>query len=278
MAFVSEMSPELPNDRGEDVFFVINAVAESRRKRKIFCTMEINGKVVELKIDTGAKCNVITLGLFAKLSNGKEINQLRAVQLVAYGGDTLSRLGTTNFDCHLKSTKCNLEFHVVDRPVTPLLGLADSLNMDLVQLHSEVHEADTVDAFQAVVFSKYKDLFGGHLGNLPVVYKMRLDPNCTPVVRPPRKVPLAMEECVKRELERMVTPVSEPTEWVSQMVAAKKKDGSIRICIDPQDLSKALRRAHHPMRLVEDVALRMPNATVFSTFDASNGFWQIYLD
>ena len=191
------------------------------------------------------------------------------VQLVAYGGDTLPT--------------CNLEFDVVDRPVTPLLVLADSLNMDLVQLHSEVHEVDTIDAFQTAVFNEYKDSFEGHLDNLPVVYKMRLDPNFTPVVRPPRKVTLAMEECAKTELERMVkigvvTPVSEPTEWVSQMVAARKKDGSIRICIDPQDLNKALRRPHHPMRSVEDVALRMPNASVISTLDARSGFWQINLD
>ena len=43
---------------------------------------------------------------------------------MAYGGDTLPTF--------------NLEFDVVDRPVTPLLVLADPLNMDLVQLHSEV--------------------------------------------------------------------------------------------------------------------------------------------
>ena len=112
---------------------------------------------------------------------------------------------------------------------------------------------------------------------------MSLVPNFTPVVRPPRKVPLAMEESVKSELERMVkigvvTPASEPTEWVSQMVAARKKDGSIRICIDPQDLNKALRIPNHPMRSVEDVALLMPNASVISTLDARSGFWQINLD
>ena len=41
--------------------------------------MEINGKLVELKIDIGAKCNFITLDLFTKLSNGKEINQSKAI-------------------------------------------------------------------------------------------------------------------------------------------------------------------------------------------------------
>ena len=112
---------------------------------------------------------------------------------------------------------------------------------------------------------------------------MRLDANVTPVIRPPSRIPLAMEESVKRELDRMIkigaiTPVSEPTEWVSQMVAAKKKDGIISICIDPRDLNKALKRPHHPMRTIEDVASRMFNATVFSTLDARSGFWQIKLD
>ena len=66
------MSPELPNDQGEDDLYVIDAVTESRRKREIFCTMEIIGKRVYLRIDTGAKCNVITLDLFTKLSHGNK--------------------------------------------------------------------------------------------------------------------------------------------------------------------------------------------------------------
>ena len=54
-----------------------------------------------------------------------------------------------------------------------------------------------------------------------------------------------MDESVKREFDRMVkigviTPVSELTEWVSQMVEAKKKNGSVHICISLRDLNKAL--------------------------------------
>ena len=220
--------------------------------------MEINGKQVELKIDTGAKCNVITLDLFNWISRGEEINKSGSVQLVAYGRDTFTTLGTANFDCHLGSTDRIPELNVVDKPVSPPLGLVDSLSLNLIQLHSEIHEVDTADAFRTTMLNEYKDLFQGNLGNLPVVYKMRLDPNAIPVVRPACKLPLAMEKSVKRERERIkigaITPVSEPNEWISQMVAVKKKDGSIRICIDPRDLNRALKRPHHPMRTVEDVA------------------------
>ncbi|KAL9978780.1 hypothetical protein ACROYT_G016336 [Oculina patagonica] len=280
---VDEISSELPTAQDEDLFVIDAITTIPEHKREIYCTMEINGKQVEIKIDTGAKCNVITLDLFKRICRNEKIDHTKTVQLVAYGGDTLATLGTVKFEVHTRSISRSLEFHVIDKPVTPLLGLTDSLRLNLIQLHSEVHEVQAADAFRAAILEDYKDLFEGDLGNLPVVYKMRLDPNATPVVRPSRRIPLAMEESVKKELDRMVkiraiVPVSEPTEWVSQMVAAKKKDGSIRICIDPRDLNKALKRPHHPMRTVEDVASRMPNATVFSTLDARSGFWQIKLD
>ena len=212
------------------------------KESEIYCTMEINGQPVEIKIDTGAKCNMITLDIFKRISQNENIDKTKAVQLVAYGRDTLTTMGSVMLEVHLPSMSRNLEFQVINKPVTPLLGLMDYLSLNLIQLHSEVHEVDTTDAFGAEILYEYKDLFQGDLGNIPVVYKMRLDANVTPVIRPSRRIPLAMEESVKRELDRMVkigaiTPVSEPTEWVSQMVAAKKKDGGSCICIDPRDLN-----------------------------------------
>ena len=133
----------------------------SKPKREIYCTMEINAKQVELKIDTGAKCNVITLDLFKRIRRGEEIIKSGSVQLVAYGGDTFTTMGTANFDCHLGSTDCILEFHVVDKPVSLLLGLVDSLSLNLIHLHREVHEVDTADAFRTTMLDQYKDLFQG---------------------------------------------------------------------------------------------------------------------
>lgn len=48
-------------------------------------------------------------------------------------------------------------------------------------------------------------------------------------VRPVVCIPVAMKDKVKAELDRMqelgvITPVSEPTDWVSYMVATNKKD------------------------------------------------------
>ena len=75
-------------------------------------------------------------------------------------------------------------------------------------------------------------------------------------------------------MERLevIEKVSTPTSWVNSMVTIVKPNGTLRICIDPRDLNKSIRREHYPMQTIEEVITRMPNATVFSILDASSGF------
>ena len=86
----------------------------------------------------------------------------------------------------------------------------------------------------------------------------------TPVVHPPRKLPVSLREQVKAELDNMVenqiiAPVTEPTQWVSSMVVVQKKN-KIRICLDPRDLKKAILRSHYPLPTIEQVVSRLGKA------------------
>ena len=62
------------------------------------------------------------------------------------------------------------------------------------------------------------------------------------------------------------------------MVVVKKPNGTLRICIDPKDLNKVLKRSHYPLPTIEDILPDLSRAKVFSTFDVKNGFWHIELD
>lgn len=73
----------------------------------------------------------------------------------------------------------------------------------------------------------------------------------------------------KREI---IAPVEQPTDWVSSMVIVAKKN-KLRICLDPTDLNKAIKRPHYPMPTLEDAIDDLKGAKVFSTFDAKCGFW-----
>ncbi len=81
---------------------------------------------------------------------------------------------------------------------------------------------------------------------------MRVDKSVTRVVKPARRIPQAIDKRVKEELGNMVKKgvivrETEPTEWVSQMGAIRKKNGDVRICLVPRDLNEALKEPHHPI-------------------------------
>lgn len=77
--------------------------------------------------------------------------------------------------------------------------------------------------------------------------------------------------------DKIIAPISEPTDWVSSMVVVEKKNGSLRICIDPKDLNDAMKRSHYPTPTIDDITNDLKGAKIFSTFDTKNGYWQIEL-
>ena len=73
---------------------------------------------------------------------------------------------------------------------------------------------------------EYSDVFQG-LGCLPGEYNIQLQDNSKPVIHPPRKIPFAQRNKVKKELNRMVKDgvieaVKEPSDWVNSIVVAEK--------------------------------------------------------
>ena len=49
--------------------------------------------------------------------------------------------------------------------------------------------------------------------------------------------------------EKIIAPVTEPTDWVSSFQAILKKDGSVRIFLDPKDLNNAILIAFCPLTI-----------------------------
>ena len=85
---------------------------------------------------------------------------------------------------------------------------------------------------EAVVLTQYADLFDGTLGLLDGEVHLETDPNIRPVQMPLRRLPVAIRDRVQLELSKMVqddviTPVTEPTPWVSALLVVTKPDGSL---------------------------------------------------
>ena len=80
------------------------------------------------------------------------------------------------------------------------------------------------------------------------------------------------------ESQGVIAKVHKPTEWVSRMVANVKRNGDLRICIDPLHLNEALMREMHPLPVIDDILPDISGASVFSKFDLRNGYWHCQLD
>ena len=155
-------------------------------------------------------------------------------------------------------------------------------HQNVMTVNAEVQRGSQGPLSMEEVLKEYSDVFQG-TGKLKGQYKLEIEENAKQVVHPPRRVPVALKGKLKRELERLQSlriteKVIEPTPWVSSLVIVKKTNGQIRVCLDPKDLNKVLRRSHHPTPTVEDILPELTRAKVFSTVDAKNGFWHVELD
>ena len=90
-------------------------------------------------------------------------------------------------------------------------------------------------------------------------------------------------EQTRKELEEMVkqgiiATVEGHSDWVISIVIGEKPNGRLRVCLDPKDLNKDIKREHHPISTLDDVTRRIHGCTPFFMLDALSGYWNIKVD
>ena len=100
----------------------------------------------------------------------------------------------------------------------------------------------------------------------------------TPVWHHPRRLSPKETEIVNQQVrdwqkEGIVEPST--SEFSSQVVVVKKKDGSARICVDYRKINKVVVKDRFPVPLIEDQIDMLKGARVFSTLDLKNGFFHV---
>ncbi|XP_052762296.1 uncharacterized protein K02A2.6-like [Mya arenaria] len=239
----------------------------------------IQGKNIQFKIDTGAKCNIITKNAL----NDRPVKPIlgrSARTLKSFTNHINKPVGTADMQVRHKGARHQIQFEVVDINNENIQSGNTAEQIGLIQRTLGIQETQ-VPQPDHELFREFPELVKT-TGTLPGENSIEIDESISGVVHPVRKLPAAIKPKAIEALREMeqneyITRMDEPTEWVSSMVVSLRKD-KVRICLDPKDLNKAVKRAHHPMKTVEEVVQNIPGAKVFSVLDAKSGFLQIKLD
>ena len=132
------------------------------------------------------------------------------------------------------------------------------------------------------VVNEFEDVFPEELPGLPpereIEFEIELLPGVSPISQAPyRMAPVELKE-LKEQLQELVDkgfvrPSFSP--WGAPVLFVKKKDGSMRLCIDYRQLNKVTVRNKYPLPRIEDLFDQLQGATVFSKIDLRSGYHQL---
>jgi len=132
------------------------------------------------------------------------------------------------------------------------------------------------------VVREFPDVFPDEIPGLPPVreidFTIELAPGTAPLSRAPyRMAPAELRE-LKTQLEELldrgfIRPSMSP--WGAPVLFVKKKDGSMRMCIDYRQLNQATVKNKYPLPRIEELFDQLQGAQFFSKIDLRSGYHQL---
>ena len=99
-----------------------------------------------------------------------------------------------------------------------------------------------------------------------------------PIRLPPYRIPHAYKDTVREELRQMEQEgiiEKSSSEWAAPIVLVKKKDSTLRMCVDYRRLNAISEMDAYPMLRIDDLIDRVGEAKFITTLDLSWGYWQV---
>ncbi|KAL0329277.1 UNVERIFIED_CONTAM: Transposon Ty3-G Gag-Pol polyprotein [Sesamum radiatum] len=197
-------------------------------------------------------------------------------------------------DCYKKevmiesSSKPKVVF-VGDRQVVPVCVISAIEARRLMLEGCDAYLAHVIDAEKGSptleeipVVRDFPEVFPDDLPGLPqhreVDFTIETLPGVAPIsIAPYRMAPVELQE-LKKQLEELlekgfVRPSTSP--WGAPVLFVKKKDRSMRLCVDYRQLNRVTVKIKYPLPRIDDLLDQLKGATTFSKIDLRSGYWQL---
>nr|KYP61701.1 Retrovirus-related Pol polyprotein from transposon 17.6 [Cajanus cajan] len=129
---------------------------------------------------------------------------------------------------------------------------------------------------------EFPEVFPKDVSSLPpereIEFSIDLVPGTPPIsIAPYRMSPTELVE-LKKQIEELqgkqfIRPSVSP--WGAPVLLVKKKDGSMRLCVDYRQLNKVTIKNKYPLPRIDDLMDQLVGACVFSKIDLRSGYHQI---
>lgn len=142
------------------------------------------------------------------------------------------------------------------------------------------------DKESAQIFQQYGDVITNEKPlSIPdigtVSHQIHLVPDSKPPARPPYRMSATENKILQDELQQLLTqgaivPSSSP--FSAPVLFVKKKDGSLRLCVDYRLLNQQTIKNRFPLPVIDDLIDSLGGAKFFSKLDLMAGYHQIRID
>ena len=155
--------------------------------------------------------------------------------------------------------------------------------LEMLDLHIE-HLPEEHQRTLKDLLVKHSDIFALNATELGKTELMshHIDTGDHPPIRQPlRKTPFSL----RKKINEMVTEMLDmgiikqsSSLWASPVVLVKKKDGTMRFCVDYRKLNHITKPDVYPLPRIDDTLEQLAGAKYFSTRYMASGYWQVPMD
>ncbi|XP_043238246.1 uncharacterized protein K02A2.6-like [Amphibalanus amphitrite] len=269
----------------EEIVMAVDQTATRRRDRLPLVTVSVNGRQMEMLVDTGSPVSIVAVGSIPGLEVRPSVMQLRS-----FTGQPVPVRGEATVDVLYGGQRRRLDVVVSSQlGHRPLLGRdwLQVIRLDWRSLFqvSEVGGASGRRTLESVK-AAHAQVFADGLGVMSHQAHLTLKPGAVPRRLPPRPVPYALLPQVEAELDRWVRdgiarkvdPSETSSGWGTPLVPVPKPGGGVRLCasynltVNPQLIVK-----NHPLPKPEDVFAGV-SGKLFCKLDLKHAYQQMPLD
>jgi len=286
----------------------VGAVDAKIARKKCVKEVSISGRKMDALIDTGSDISLMRAEQYVRVDApklGKKTIRFRGI-----GAENNKTLGEFDTVVNIDERDYPMHVHVVAGDLMKdelILGI-DFLNtvqvtmsggkvtiraLESITEDKEIHEVCKLD----VIIDEMNSTDVTHILNTehreaikslideykPQKTKLKMTillKHDEPVYQKARRLSPIKREQVNTQIEWIREGIVQPSlsEYGSPVVLTRKKNGSIRLCVDYRQLNKKIIKDRYPLPLVEDQIDLLQGAKYFSTLDLKNGFFHVYMD